>query len=64
MGYVALAYAGIMLIRYKAVADRFYQAIDWETAIAIRKRAGLRGKISSGRLFARIGTGSSPRDNG
>ena len=30
MGYVALAYAGIMLIRYKAVADRFYQAIDWD----------------------------------
>ncbi len=30
MGYVALAFAGIMLIRYKAVADRFYQTIDWD----------------------------------
>ncbi len=30
MGYVALAFAIIMLTRYKAVADRFYQAIDWD----------------------------------
>ena len=30
MGYVALAFAGIMLVRYKAVADKFYQAIDWD----------------------------------
>ncbi len=30
MGYVAMGFAGIMLIRYKAVADKFYQAIDWD----------------------------------
>ena len=30
MGYVALSIAGIMLLRYKAVADRFYQALDWD----------------------------------
>ncbi|NRA96275.1 MAG: hypothetical protein HRU14_08715 [Planctomycetes bacterium] len=30
MGYVALLFAGIMLVRYKHVADRFYQAIDWD----------------------------------
>ena len=30
MGYVALAFASIMLVRYKAVADRFYKAIDWD----------------------------------
>jgi Na+/H+ antiporter NhaD/arsenite permease-like protein len=30
MGYVALAFAAIMLTRYKATADRFYQAIDWD----------------------------------
>ncbi len=30
MGYVALAFATVMLIRFKAVADRFYQAIDWD----------------------------------
>ena len=30
MGYVALAFAGIMLVRFKAVADKFYQALDWD----------------------------------
>ena len=30
LGFVALAFGGIMLVRYKAVADRFYKAIDWD----------------------------------
>ncbi len=30
MGFVALSFGGIMLIRYRAVADKFYQAIDWD----------------------------------
>jgi Na+/H+ antiporter NhaD/arsenite permease-like protein len=30
MGYVALSFAAIMLTRYKATADRFYQAVDWD----------------------------------
>lgn len=30
MGYVALGFAAIMLVRFKAVADRFYKAIDWD----------------------------------
>jgi len=30
MGYVALAFASIMLLRFKAVADKFYEAIDWD----------------------------------
>ncbi len=30
LGYVALAFAAIMLTCYKATADRFYQAIDWD----------------------------------
>ena len=30
LGFVALAFAGVMLLRYKAVADRFYKAIDWD----------------------------------
>ena len=30
MGYVALAFATVMLVRYKSVADRFYQALDWD----------------------------------
>ena len=30
MGYVALTFAVVMLVRYKAVADRFYSAVDWD----------------------------------
>ena len=30
MGYVALGFALIMLLRYKAEVDRFYEAIDWD----------------------------------
>ena len=30
MGYVALSFAAIMLIRFKSSADRFYQAVDWD----------------------------------
>lgn len=30
LGYVALAFGLIMLVRFKAVADRFYQALDWD----------------------------------
>ena len=30
MGYVALGFAAIMLLRYKATVDRFYQAMDWD----------------------------------
>jgi len=30
MGYVALSFAIIMLIRHKSTADRFYQAVDWD----------------------------------
>ena len=30
LGFVALAFAGIMLVRFKSVADRFYKAIDWD----------------------------------
>lgn len=30
MGFVALAFAGVMLLRYKSVADKFYRAVDWD----------------------------------
>ncbi len=30
LGYVALSFGLIMLVRYKAVADKFYSAIDWD----------------------------------
>lgn len=30
MGFVALAFAGIMLLRFKSEADTFYRAVDWD----------------------------------
>jgi len=30
MGYVALSFALIMLLRYRSSADRFYQTVDWD----------------------------------
>ena len=30
MGYVALSFAAIMLVRYKSEADRFYRSVDWD----------------------------------
>ena len=30
MGFVAFSFAAIMLIRYRAEADQFYKAIDWD----------------------------------
>jgi Na+/H+ antiporter NhaD/arsenite permease-like protein len=30
MGYVALSFALIMLVRFKSSVDRFYQAVDWD----------------------------------
>ena len=33
LGFVALAFAGIMLMRFKSVADRFYKAIDWDLIV-------------------------------
>ena len=33
LGFVALSSAGIMLMRFKSVADRFYKAIDWDLIV-------------------------------
>lgn len=30
MGFVALAFAGVMLLRYKSEVDQFYRALDWD----------------------------------
>ena len=30
MSFVAMGFAIVMLVRFKAVADRFYQALDWD----------------------------------
>ena len=36
MGFVAMAFAFIMLVRYKAEADTFYSAIDWDLICSSR----------------------------
>jgi Na+/H+ antiporter NhaD/arsenite permease-like protein len=57
MGYVALSFGLIMLVRYKAVADTFYQAIDWDLLgffaalfvfINVMEHAGVLGLIGQG----------------
>ncbi len=30
MGFVALSFAGIMLVRYKSEVDKFYRTVDWD----------------------------------
>ena len=30
MGYVALSFAMVMLLRYRSTADQFYRAVDWD----------------------------------
>ena len=30
MGYVALSFAAVMLMRYKSEVDKFYQSVDWD----------------------------------
>ncbi|MAG57115.1 MAG: hypothetical protein CMJ83_12550 [Planctomycetes bacterium] len=67
MGYVALLFAGIMILRFKSVADRFYQAIDWDllaffaalfVTINVMERALVLDLIGEG-LHAIIGLGDT-----
>ncbi|MCH2124066.1 MAG: hypothetical protein MK165_04700 [Pirellulaceae bacterium] len=30
MGFIALAFAGVMLMRYKSEVDKFYKTVDWD----------------------------------
>ncbi|MDC0936149.1 SLC13 family permease [Pirellulales bacterium] len=57
MGFVALAFAGIMLLRFKADVDHFYKAIDWDllgffmalfVVIYVMEHAGVLAVIGSG----------------
>ena len=65
MGFVALAFAGIMLLRYKSVADEFYRALDWDllgffmalfVVINVMEHAGVLDAIGVG-LAKVIGVG-------
>jgi len=57
MGFVALAFAGVMLIRYKHDVNRFYRAVDWDllgffaalfAVISIMEHAGVLALIGAG----------------
>lgn len=57
MGFVALSFAVIMLIRYKSEVDRFYDAVDWDllgffaglfVVINVMEHAQVLGLIGSG----------------
>ena len=70
MGFVALAFAGVMLIPYKAVADQFYKALDWDllaffmalfVVINVMERAGVLSSIGQGLDWALFG-GDIPDD--
>jgi Na+/H+ antiporter NhaD/arsenite permease-like protein len=65
MGFVALAFAGIMLMRFKSTADEFYRALDWDllgffmalfVVIYVMEHAGVLSAIGVG-LAAIIGMG-------
>ena len=57
MGFVALAFAAVMLIRYKSVADKLYQVVDWDllgffaalfVVINVMEHAGVLDLIGAG----------------
>ncbi len=57
MGFVALAFAFVMLLRFKSNPDQFYRAIDWDllgffaalfVVIAVMEEAGVLGLIGRG----------------
>ncbi|RMF38945.1 MAG: hypothetical protein D6753_14975 [Planctomycetota bacterium] len=61
MGFVALAMAGIMLVRYKSAVDQFYRGLDWDllfffmalfVVINVMEHAGVLNAI--GMLLARV----------
>ncbi|MCH8241451.1 MAG: hypothetical protein IH897_02435 [Planctomycetes bacterium] len=67
MGFVALAFAGVMLIRYKHDVNRFYRAVDWDllgffaalfAVISIMEHAGVLALIGAG-LEHLIGLGET-----
>jgi len=67
MGFVAMAFAAVMLVRYKSDVDQFYKAIDWDliiffmslfVVIAVMEHAQVLDLIGKGITFI-IGTEES-----
>ncbi len=60
MGFVALAFAAIMLIRYRATADRFYQAVDWDLLAFFAGLFIVINMMEHALVLALIGTALTP----
>ena len=68
MGFVAMTFAAIMLLRFKSTADEFYRAIDWDLigffvalfiVINVMEHAGVLASIGS--MLAGVLEWSQPR---
>jgi Na+/H+ antiporter NhaD/arsenite permease-like protein len=60
MGFVALAFAAIMLVRYKATAERFYQAVDWDLLAFFAGLFVVINMMEHALVLALIGTALTP----
>lgn len=59
MAYVALLFAGIMLVRYKSEASTFYKAIDWDLLGFFIALFAFINVLEHARVLALIGQGLS-----
>ncbi len=57
MGYVALAFAFLILIRYKSTVDRFYQAMDWDLLLFFAALFVVINVMEHAQVLAAIGWG-------
>ena len=60
MGYVALSFAVIMLVQYKSIADRFYQAVDWDLLAFFGALFVVINVMEHAQVLALIGRGLAP----
>jgi Na+/H+ antiporter NhaD/arsenite permease-like protein len=60
MGYVALSFAVIMLVQYKSIADRFYQAVDWDLLAFFGGLFVVINVMEHAQVLALIGRGLAP----
>jgi Na+/H+ antiporter NhaD/arsenite permease-like protein len=60
MGYVALLFALAMLVRYKAVADTFYRALDWDLLAFFVSLFVVISVMEHAQVLALIGQGLLP----
>ena len=57
MGFVALSFAGVMLLRYKSEADQFYRALDWDLLVFFMALFVVINVMEHARVLDLIGVG-------